>query len=61
MIKTGQFFKVQSNSKFEMSHPLLQFAMWRYWFRLSRYVYGVNRSFAPILRQIRWSVLYDVF
>ncbi len=44
-----------------LSRPLLQFAMWRYWFRLSRYVYGGNRSFAPILRQSRWSLLYDVY
>jgi hypothetical protein len=36
-------------------------AMWRYWFRISRYVYGGNRSFAPILRQRRWSLLYDVY
>ncbi len=44
-----------------LSRPLLQFAMWRYWFRLSRYVYGGNRSFAPILRQSRRSLLYDVY
>jgi hypothetical protein len=44
-----------------VSRPLLQFAMWRYWFRLSRYVYGGNRSFAPILRQSWWSLLYDVY
>ncbi len=44
-----------------LSRPLLQFAMRRYWLRLSRYVYGVNRSFAPILRQSRWSLLYDVY
>jgi hypothetical protein len=29
--------------------------------RLSRYVYGGNRSFAPILRQSQWSLLYDVY
>jgi hypothetical protein len=44
-----------------LSRPLLQFSMWRYWFRLSHYVYGCNRSFAPILRQSRWSLLYDVY
>ncbi len=44
-----------------LSRPLLQFSMWRYWFRPSRYVYGGNRSFAPILRQSRWSLLYDVY
>ncbi len=32
-----------------------------YWFRISRYVYDGNRSFAPILRQSRWSLLYDVY
>ncbi len=32
-----------------------------YWFRLSRYVYDCNRSFAPILRQSRWSLLCDVY
>ncbi len=32
-----------------------------YWFRLSRYVYDGNRSFAPILWQSRWSLLYDVY
>ncbi len=26
-----------------------------------RYVYGGNRSFAPILRQRQWSLLYDVY
>ncbi len=45
----------------ELSGPLLQFFMWRYWFRLSRYVYGGNRSFAPMQRQSRWSLLYDVY
>ncbi len=44
-----------------LSCPLLQLSMWRYWFPLSRYVYGGNRSFAPILRQSRWSLLYDVY
>jgi hypothetical protein len=46
---------------YKLSCPLLQFVMWRYWFRLSRYVYGGNRSFAPILSQSRWSLLYDVY
>jgi hypothetical protein len=32
-----------------------------YWFRLSRYVYDGNRSFTPILRWSRWSLLYDVY
>ncbi len=32
-----------------LSRPLLKIATWRYWFRISRYVYGGNRSFAPIL------------
>ncbi len=41
--------------------PSAKIAMWRYWFRLSRYVYGGNRSFPPILRQSRWSLLYDVY
>jgi hypothetical protein len=27
---------------FWLSHPLLQFSMWRYWFHLSRYVCGGN-------------------
>ncbi len=43
----------------KMSHPLQQLTMWRYWFHLSRYVYGGNMSFAPILRQSQWSLLYD--
>ncbi len=41
--------------------PSAMIAMWRYRFRLSRYVYGGNRSFAPILRQNRWSLLCDVY
>jgi hypothetical protein len=44
-----------------LSRPLLKIAMWRYWFLISCYVYGGNRSFAPILRQSRWSLLYDVY
>jgi hypothetical protein len=36
--------------------PSAMIAMWRYLFRLSRYVYGGNRSFAPIL-----SVYYPMF
>jgi hypothetical protein len=32
-----------------------------YWFCVSRYVYDGNRSFAPILRQSRWSLLYDIY
>ncbi len=44
-----------------LSRPLLKIAMWRYWFRLSRYVYGGNRSFSPVLRQSQWSLLYDVY
>ncbi len=44
-----------------LSRPLLKIAMWRYWFRLSHYVYGGNRSFDPILRQSQWSLLYDVY
>jgi hypothetical protein len=45
----------------ELSRRLLQFSRWRYWSSLSRYVYGGNRSFAPILRQSLWSLLYDVY
>ncbi len=41
--------------------PLLRCLLGEYWFRLSRYIYGGNRSFAPILRQSRWSLLYDVY
>ncbi len=41
--------------------PSAAMSMWRYWFRLSRHVYDGNRSFAPILRQSRWSLLYDVY
>jgi hypothetical protein len=41
--------------------PTAMIAMWSYWFHLSRYVYGGNRSFAPILRPRRWSLLYDVY
>ncbi len=44
-----------------LSRPLLKIATWRYWFRLSRYVYDGNRSFTPILRQRRWSLMYDVY
>ncbi len=41
--------------------PSATLSMWRYWFRLSRDVYDGNRSFAPILRQSQWSLLYDVY
>jgi hypothetical protein len=45
-----------------LSRPLLLCLLGEYWFRLSRYVYGRNRSFAPpILRQSQWSLLYDVY
>jgi hypothetical protein len=41
--------------------PLLWCLFGEYWFRLSCYVCGGNRSFTPILRQSRWSLLYDVY
>jgi hypothetical protein len=44
-----------------LSPPLLKIATRRYWFRLSRYVYDGNRSFVPILRQRRWSLMYDAY
>jgi hypothetical protein len=44
-----------------MSRPLLRCLFGEYWFHLSRYVYDGNRSFAPILRQSQWSLLYDVY
>jgi hypothetical protein len=44
-----------------MSRPLLPCLCGVYWFRLSRNVYDGNRAFAPILRQSRWSLLYDVY
>ncbi len=40
--------------------PSAKIATWRYWFRLSRDVYGGNSPSLPILRQRRWSLLYDV-
>jgi hypothetical protein len=44
-----------------MSCPLLALHLREYWFRISRYVYDRNRPFAPILRQRRCSLMYDVF
>ncbi len=44
----------KTNMKYNRNYCLAlcySLTMWRYWFRLSRYVYGGNRSFAPILRQ----------
>jgi hypothetical protein len=32
-----------------------------YWFRISHYVYDRNRPLAPILRQWRCSLIYDVY
>ncbi len=32
--------------------PSTKIATWRYWFRLSRDVYGGNRSFAPYTKTI---------
>jgi hypothetical protein len=31
------------------------------WFRISRYIYDCNRPLAPILRQSRCSLMYDVY
>ncbi len=44
-----------------MSCPLLALRRGVYWFRLSRFVYDRNRPLAPILRQRRYSLMYDVF
>jgi hypothetical protein len=44
-----------------MSRPLLAVRLGEYWFRISRYVYDRNRSLAPILRQSRCSLMYDVY
>jgi hypothetical protein len=44
-----------------MSRPLLRCLFGEYWFHISRYVYDGNRSFASILRQSPWSLLYDVY
>ncbi len=38
----------QNVNNLYVSRPLLKIATWRYQFRLSRYVYDGNRSFAPI-------------
>ncbi len=43
----------RSNRHQLLSRPLLRCLFGEYWFRLSRYVYDGNRSFAPILRQSR--------
>ncbi len=44
-----------------LSGPLLLCLCGVYWFCLSRNVYDGNRSFAPVLRQSWWSLLYDVY
>jgi hypothetical protein len=43
-----------------LSRPLLLWQLGEYWFRLSHYVYDCNRPLAPILRQSRCSLMYDV-
>jgi hypothetical protein len=54
-------FRYYEAHSYVLVSPYAMIAMWRSWFRLSSYVYGGNRSFAPILRQSRWSRLYDVY
>ncbi len=44
-----------------VSHPVLLLWLGEYWFRISRYVYDRNRPLAPILRQSRCSLMYDVY
>ncbi len=53
----------QSRSEWRqvVSRPLLAVWLGEYWFRLSLYVYDRNRPLAPILRQRRCSLMYDVY
>ncbi len=44
-----------------LSCPLLALRLGEYWFRISLYVYDRNRPLAPILRQRRCSLIYDVY
>jgi hypothetical protein len=44
-----------------LSRPLLLCLLEEYWFLLSRYVYDRNRPLAPIIRQSRCSLMYDVY
>jgi hypothetical protein len=44
-----------------VSHPLLAFGLGGYWFWISLYVYDRNMTLAPILRQRRCSLVYDVY
>jgi hypothetical protein len=44
-----------------VSRPLLALWLGEYWFRISCYVYDCNRPLAPILRQRRCSLIYDVY
>jgi hypothetical protein len=45
----------------KLSRPLLAIWLGEYWFRISRYVYDSDRPLAPILRQSRCSLIYDVY
>jgi hypothetical protein len=44
-----------------LSRPLLALRLGEYWFHISRYVSDCNRPLAPILRQSRCSLMYDVY
>jgi hypothetical protein len=41
--------------------PLLAFGLGEYWFWISLYVYDRKRPLAPILRQRRCCLMYDVY
>jgi hypothetical protein len=43
-----------------LSRPLLALRLGEYWLRISLYVYDRNRPLAPVLRQRRCSLMYDV-
>ncbi len=44
-----------------LPNPLLALRLGKYWFRISLYVYDRNKPLAPILRQRRCSLIYDVY
>ncbi len=45
----------------QLSHSLLAFGLGEYWFWISLYVYDRNRPLAPILRQRRCCLMYDIY
>jgi hypothetical protein len=61
MKKSSHFRPKFSIASLVLSRPLLVLRLGEYWFRISRYVYDRNRPLAPILRQRRCSLMYDVY